>query len=392
MAKIEKIMNSSNCYGCGACVNRCASNAITMELDEKGFPYPRINPQKCSNCNLCYSVCPAVKENADLPFHKNEPLAVYSVRNKDMEIRKNSSSGGLFAALSDYVLAQGGVVCGVVWKDDFSVEHVCAVTAEDRDRMKLSKYVQSDTGKCYSDIRSFLEAGKLVMFTGTPCQTAGLRLFLGTSDFDRLILCDVLCGGNVSPGLFRDYIAYIEGIRKDRAVSVCFRTKKLGWKQHHIRVVLEKSLYEGARKDHEPFFELYLKKYSIRESCFSCGFASIKRVSDITMGDFWGLEKAAPEIDDDIGISLAMANAEKGLNILTAISAQVDMEPRTIELAVPRQVNLRTPPTPPKQRAAFWNDYARKGGRYVLRKYTVFGPANRAKQMISKAICKVKLK
>lgn len=394
MIKLEEIMDSPFCYGCGACVSKCPSDAISMRTDEKGFSRPWIHESKCTGCNLCYQVCPAVETNRNALFAAGPGQAgvVWSVRNRDNDIRRNSSSGGLFTALSDYVLAQGGVVCGAVWRDGLSVGHICASNADDRDRMRQSKYVQSDMGSCFRDILACLKAGKTVLFTGTPCQTGGLRLFLGDSDTRNLILCDVLCGGNVSPGLFKDYISYIEKIKKDRAVSVCFRTKKYGWKEHHIRVELKDKTYEGARRENEPFFTLYLSKYSIRDSCFSCGFASKERISDITMGDFWGIDKAEPEIDDDIGISLAIVNTEKGAGLMERIGTQVYAEQRNMDMAVPRQINLRSAPVPPKNRGMFWDEYARNGGACVLRKYTTFGLAKKIRFKCAKALRSIGLR
>ena len=394
MIKLEEVMDSPVCYGCGACVSMCPPDAVYMRTDKKGFRRPGILKSKCTGCNLCYRTCPAVKANRDALFSASpgSAKAVLSVRNRDNDIRKNSSSGGLFTALSDYVLAQGGVVCGAVWLDGLSVGHICAVNAEDRNRMRQSKYVQSDIGCCFREIRTYLNSGKTVLFTGTPCQTGGLRLFLRDSDTRNLILCDVLCGGNVSPGLFKDYISYIEKIKRDQAVSVCFRTKKYGWKEHHICVKLKNKVYEGARSENEPFFSLYLGKYSIRDSCFSCGFASDERITDITMGDFWGIDKIEPEIDDDIGISLAIVNTDKGARLMEGIAPQIYAEERNIDMAVPRQINLRSAPVPPKKRDLFWDEYANRGGFCVLRRYTKFGLAKRIRFKCVKALRSVGLR
>ena len=196
----------------------------------------------------------------------------------------------------------------------------------------------------------------------------------------------------MSPGLFKDYISYIEKIKRDQAVSVCFRTKKYGWKEHHICVKLKNKVYEGARSENEPFFSLYLGKYSIRDSCFSCGFASDERITDITMGDFWGIDKIEPEIDDDIGISLAIVNTDKGTRLMEGIAPQIYAEERNIDMAVPRQINLRSAPVPPKKRDLFWDEYANRGGFCVLRRYTKFGLAKRIRFKCVKALRSVGLR
>lgn len=260
----------------------------------------------------------------------------------------------------------------------------------DRDAMIQSKYIQSDMNSCYKDVKKKLEDGRSVLFTGTPCQCAALKIFLRNVKTDNLVLCDVLCGGNVSPGFFKSYLNYIEKCKNDKTQGVCFRTKKLGWKQHHIRVTLNHSIYEGARRDNEPFFSLYLAKNIIRVSCFECAFASKERITDITLGDFWGIVDKS--IDDDIGISFIEVNTNKGAEILKNISDQLLTERRDINLAASKQINLRTAPIKPKNYDEFWNCYVRNGGEYTLKKYSVFGLRKRIKMKLLKIAKVIKIK
>ena len=390
--KLETIINSTKCYGCGACVYSCNFGALKMESNGQGFMYPILEQSKCRNCNSCYKVCPAVDDNLNKIRGAVKIGDVYSARNVDSEIRRKSSSGGVFYALSEYVLQNNGYVCGVVWNNDFTVRHILSNMRIDRDAMIQSKYIQSDMNSCYKDVKKKLEDGRSVLFTGTPCQCAALKIFLRNVKTDNLVLCDVLCGGNVSPGFFKSYINYIEKCKNDKTQGVCFRTKKLGWKQHHIRVTLNHSIYEGARRDNEPFFSLYLAKNIIRVSCFECAFASKERITDITMGDFWGIDKIEPEIDDDIGISLAIVNTDKGARLMEGIAPQIYAEERNIDMAVPRQINLRSAPVPPKKRDLFWDEYANRGGFCVLRRYTKFGLAKRIRFKCVKALRSVGLR
>lgn len=272
------------------------------------------------------------------------------------------------------------------------VKHICANTINDKDKMVQSKYIQSEIEYCFREIENYLKMGKKVLFTGTPCQVAGLKLFLKNKNLDNLFLCDVLCGGNVSPGFFQEYVKFIEKNRKDKVSSVCFRTKKLGWKQHHIRIILQNSEYEGARKNEEPFFSLYLKKYIIRDACFKCEFASKQRVSDITMGDFWGIEKKDPKIDDDKGISIAIVNTEKGQKLIDAIKNKIYIEKRDLDIAVPKQINLQRPPLKPREREKFWNDYVKKGSEYTLKKYTTFGLKEKVIVYLKRIVRRVRVK
>ena len=361
-----------------------------MGSNGQGFMYPILEQSKCKNCNSCYKVCPAVDDNLNKIRGAVKIGDVYSARNVDSEIRRKSSSGGVFYALSEYVLQNNGYVCGVVWNNDFTVRHILSNMRIDRDAMIQSKYIQSDMNSCYKDVKKKLEDGRSVLFTGTPCQCAALKIFLRNVKTDNLVLCDVLCGGNVSPGFFKSYLNYIEKCKNDKTQGVCFRTKKLGWKQHHIRVTLNHSIYEGARRDNEPFFSLYLAKNIIRVSCFECAFASKERITDITLGDFWGIVDKS--IDDDIGISFIEVNTNKGAEILKNISDQLLTERRDINLAASKQINLRTAPIKPKNYDEFWNCYVRNGGEYTLKKYSVFGLRKRIKMKLLKIAKVIKIK
>lgn len=388
--KLETIINSTKCYGCGACACSCNFGALKMGSNGQGFMYPILEQSKCKNCNSCYKVCPAVDDNLNKIRGAVKIGDVYSARNVDSEIRRKSSSGGVFYALSEYVLQNNGYVCGVVWNNDFTVRHILSNMRIDRDAMIQSKYIQSDMNSCYKDVKKKLEDGRSVLFTGTPCQCAALKIFLRNVKTDNLVLCDVLCGGNVSPGFFKSYLNYIEKCKNDKTAGGLFQNKKLGWKQHHIRVTLNHSIYEGARRDNEPFFSLYLAKNIIRVSCFECAFASKERITDITLGDFWGIVDKS--IDDDIGISFIEVNTNKGAEILKNISDQLLTERRDINLAASKQINLRTAPIKPKNYDEFWNCYVRNGGEYTLKKYSVFGLRKRIKMKLLKIAKVIKIK
>ena len=320
--KLETIINSTKCYGCGACACSCNFGALKMGSNGQGFMYPILEQSKCKNCNSCYKVCPAVDDNLNKIRGAVKIGDVYSARNVDSEIRRKSSSGGVFYALSEYVLQNNGYVCGVVWNNDFTVRHILSNMRIDRDAMIQSKYIQSDMNSCYKDVN-----------------------------------------------------------KNDKTQGVCFRTKKLGWKQHHIRVTLNHSIYEGARRDNEPFFSLYLAKNIIRVSCFECAFASKERITDITLGDFWGI------VDKSIEV-----NTNKGAEILKNISDQLLTERRDINLAASKQINLRTAPIKPKNYDEFWNCYVRNGGEYTLKKYSVFGLRKRIKMKLLKIAKVIKIK
>ena len=304
MRLMLNLRDSKQCSGCTACMNSCPHRAIRMQPDRLGFPYPRIDVALCTGCGVCESVCPFA-----LPSHKGEERAlptVYVVRHQDESQLASSQSGAAFIALSDSILGQGGVVYGAGFEENFRVMHQRAVTREERDRFRGSKYVQSDLGDVFRQVQSDLQAGKSVMFTGTPCQTAGLAAFLPATLRERLLLVDLVCHGVAAPFLWKDYLHYLEHTRRKRLVAVNFRDKKFGWHSHResFRFADGHTLY--------PDFTVY-QDCLLRPSCGSCPFAGLAHPADITIGDFWGIEKTAlrPK-DDNKGFSLLLCHTRQG--------------------------------------------------------------------------------
>ena len=226
-----KINNPSDCCGCTACASICAHNAITMEPDVLGFLYPTVDESKCVDCGLCDKVC-QFNDNYDRSLNLEQPLA-YAARHKDIDEVMKSRSGAVFAAISDYILEQGGVIYGVGYKDHFRVSHKRATTKEERDEFRGSKYVQSDLTGIFRLVKEDLKKGLTVLFSGTPCQTSGLNAYVGKKLRENLILVDIVCHGVPSPFIWRDYIAHLEKEQGDQIVAVNFRDKELfGWKAH----------------------------------------------------------------------------------------------------------------------------------------------------------------
>jgi len=227
-----KIDDPQKCCGCTACMSICNHAAITMEPDKLGFLYPKVDKTKCVECGLCEKVC-QFNENYDRSNNFNQPIA-YAVRHKDIDEVMKSRSGAAFAAISDYVLDNGGVVYGAGYKDHFRVAHKRATTKQDRDEFRGSKYVQSDLTGVFGQIKEDLENGLTVLFSGTPCQTSGLNSFVGKKLRENLILIDIVCHGVPSPFIWRDYLKFIEKKHGDAIIVVNFRDKeKYGWADHH---------------------------------------------------------------------------------------------------------------------------------------------------------------
>lgn len=333
------IKEKKNCCGCEACVQRCPKSCITMREDNEGFLYPEIDKDICIDCGLCEKVCPVINQ-----AEERKPLAVYAAKHKDEQIRMASSSGGAFTAIAERVIDEGGVVFGAKFNQDWNVVHSYTETKEGLGTFRGSKYVQSRIGESYKEAEGFLKAGRKVLFSGTPCQIAGLKRFL-RKEYDNLLTVDFICHGVPSPGVWREYLkeetarqcgeknsvlqrpihernALIEGIS--------FRDKRLGWKKFSFALALSTTNGSGAKNTvllSEPlnkniFLRGFLADLYLRPSCHACPSKSFKSRSDITIGDFWGVQNVMPEIDDDKGVSVVMVNSEKAGTLVEKISIE----------------------------------------------------------------------
>lgn len=364
-----QITNKADCCGCTACASVCALHAISMEPDALGFLYPKVDTEKCTNCGLCEKVC-AFNSNYDKSLNLTQPLA-YAARHKDMKEVETSRSGAAFIAISDYVLDNGGVVYGAGYTDHFRVIHKRATTKQERDEFKGSKYVQSDLNHVFLQIKKDLKDGLTVLFSGTPCQTAGLNSFIGKKLREHLILVDIVCHGVPSPYIWKDYIAYLEKKYKDSICQVNFRDKQLfGWTAHHE--TFKFSNIEGKKLVSKSFKYLFYKHVMLRLSCGVCPYTNTRRPSDITIGDFWGWEKTDPNINtDDKGVSLILINTKKGSMIFDSIKSQMITIPAKLEDCL--QPNLQHPSAIHPKRMQFEHDYQQKGFSYIMRKYGDIG-------------------
>ena len=358
-----KIINPSNCCGCTACMSVCTHNAITMRPDVLGFQYPLVDETKCIDCGLCDKVC-AFNEEYDTSRNMETP-DVYGARHKNPHEVQTSRSGAAFIAFSDWILNNGGVVYGAGYTEHFKVSHKRANTKEERDEFKESKYAQSDLGQCYRLVKQDLRQGVRVLFSGTPCQTAGLLSYVGKNNSDNLFLIDIVCHGVPSPYIWRDYLNYLEKKNGSVITKVSFRDKQLfGWGAHH-----ESFCFDGRGKISKTGFTfLFSKDIMLRPSCGNCHFCNTRRPSDITIADFWGWQKTDPDINkDDKGISLIFCNTEKGRDWFDSIKSSLIYIPAKLDNVL--QPNLQHPSAMHPKRMQFEKDYANKGFEYVYYKY-----------------------
>lgn len=355
-----QIKDKTDCCGCTACASVCTHDAITMKPDIMGFLYPVVNKSKCVDCGLCEKVC-AFNDHYDTTLNLPKPDA-YAARHKDMREVETSRSGAAFIAISDYVLENDGVVYGAGYADHFRVVHKRAVTKEERDEFKGSKYVQSDMRGIFRQVKKDLKEGLTVLFSGTPCQTAGLNSCIGKKLREQLILVDIVCHGVPGPNLWRDYIAYLEKKQGDKICLVNFRDKQMyGWAAHH-------ETFKFINTGKMSFTYLFYQHIMFRPSCGKCHFANTKRPSDITIADYWGWEKTNPDINkDDKGVSLILVNTEKGREIFDVVKDRMTIIPANLENCI--QPNLQHPTIFDPKWKSFEKDYECKGFEYVMKKY-----------------------
>ena len=305
----------------------------------------------------------------------DRPLT-FAVKHNDLDTRMESRSGGIFTALSDYVLKDGGVVYGCVLDDDFRAVHMRAESAPDRDRMRGSKYVQSDMRDTLKSVKKDLDDGRSVLFTGTSCQVAGLNGYLG-KPYPNLLTVDIVCHGVPSPSVWKDYLGWQESRNNSKVVNADFRNKKdYGWKADIETLYFE----NGTRFDGRVFSALFYSHLILRPSCYHCPYKSTVHPADITIADYWGIDKAAPGFNDDKGVSLVLINDDVGKIAFEAVRDSVEVRDTKIEDSM--QPALRESYKAPDNRQSFWKDYRKLSFDRIARKYGEFGKAAMIKRKI----------
>jgi len=315
------------CSGCTACANRCPVGCITMKRDKMGFMYPEVDEEKCIHCDVCDKVCSEMRSKYS---QDGADAGACAVVGTDESVRKASSSGGLFHLIAKRIIAQGGVVFGASFSDDFHwVKHIAVESADDLYKLQGSKYVQSDINSSYSAAKNYLEQGRKVLFSGTPCQASGLSAFLD-KDYDNLLLVDIVCHGVPSPDVWDKYLGGLERKYNGKATAVSFRDKRYGWNNYVLSVRFDNGREYVKNREEDLFMRGFLHDYYLRPSCYDCAHKGLKRVADITLGDLWGAQTLCPELNDNKGTSLVITSSPKGRAILEKVSA--DMKSSAVDL------------------------------------------------------------
>lgn len=378
---MELVKNNAQCCGCTACKSICPKQAIAMIEDDRGFLYPKINQEKCINCGLCKKICFYQSGYKVLDDHLDK-IETYAVKHKDLKIRMSSRSGGIFTALSDEVLNQNGVIYGVGYKNGFRVCYKRAETKEQRDEFRGSKYVQSEVGDIFKQVKADLDAGRKVLFSGTPCHVAGVAKFIKNKE--KLFLVDIVCHGTPSPKIFKDYISYLETKYNGKVEQFNFRDKSFGW-----NTCIETFVINGKKYKQDIYATLFGSCLSLRESCYNCKFTNLNRPSDITIADCWGIEKNRPDINDNKGVSLVIVNSKKGKILYNSIVSEVNQY--SININDYLQPRLCSPNKKNVKYDEFWQDYIQNGFDYVIKKYAGQSKWGKVKKKIKNLLKRSKL-
>ena len=366
-----KIADSSKCCGCSACLAVCPHDAIAMSPDKLGFPYPAVDADKCVDCGLCDAVRTFVPDvEAEKSVSKNAKVEVLAARHKDADVLAQSQSGGAFSAIAEQVLKEGGVVYGAAFDQSHEVHHVRVTDLAGLSALRGSKYVQSDMRDTFRQVKSDLKNGIKVLFSGTPCQVAGLESYIPKTLKDKLFTVDFVCHGVPSPAIWRDYLAYMS--RRGEISRACFRDKQVGgWKKH-----TETFTYaDGRKRIADTFRVLFHKNIMLRQSCARCPYDILNRRSDVTIADFWGVEEPLPGMDGHEGTSMIVCNSEKGQKMMGKAGDELITESAVLDydFMSRRNPNLVRPATIYKDRAKFEEEYARKGFLHVARRWGDLG-------------------
>lgn len=370
-----------DCTGCSACYSICPKGAIIMVQDEKGFKYPLINKEKCVNCGMCVKVCPIKNSNKT----QIENQKVYAAKNKSLNIRLKSSSGGAFEELAKYIIQEkNGCVFGVAFDEEKRAKHIKIEDVEQIKLLQTSKYVQSDVNNTYEEVRNELLKDRYVLYSGTPCQIAGLLNTLRSIiNKEKLITCDIVCHGVPSPKILNDYQRFFEKKYKSKIKNINFRYKNEKEPQNFL------VQFEGGKKyikklSKDIYYKLFIRNFTLRESCFNCKFSNTNRVSDITLGDFWGIKKTINNFDDNKGVSLVILNTNKGKDIFENIQDKFEFTESNLKDCL--QPSLIRPAEMPKSYYHFWMDYTKKGYNYTSKKYILLLNIERVKQKMIKIV------
>lgn len=370
-------VDKHDCCGCSACANACPKACITMQADGEGFLYPHVDAATCIDCSLCEKTCPFLAN-----LEAKQPLHTYAAVNPNEEERYKSSSGGIFTMLVRETINNGGVVYGAAFDRGWSVHHIAIEQEEDIPLLQGSKYVQSIIGSNYRAVNDYLKTGRKVLFSGTACQIAGLKRYL-RKDYDNLLTVDVVCHGVPSPMIWQDYISTLQ--KESLIEHISFRDKQPGWLNYNFTIDYKEGRKSSESHNENLYMKGFLRDLYNRPSCHNCKVKGGRCASDITLGDFWGVDKFYPELNDNCGVSVVLTNTQKGNDIIIEIAPMLMIA--TFEQAIAGNPCIIKNTPENKWRSSFWEYY--NNGSSLLN--SVNAIVNQQKpSIVARAIRKIK--
>lgn len=363
---MQWLKNKSECCGCGACAQSCLQNCIAMKEDEEGFWYPVIDQENCIRCGLCERACPAIHQ-----CEREYEEKVYAAASNDRELVSRSSSGGMFGILAEYILSKNGVIFGAAFNDEMELVHSSAENQEGCRKFHGSKYIQSNTENTFAECKKYLAAGRYVLYTGTPCQIAGLKRYL-QKDFENLLTVELICHGVPSPGIWRRYVRELEEVKGHRIMDAAFRYQDSGWKVFRFMTEYDNGEVQVIPGVQSPYFTAFLNNLTLRPSCYECKYRLAYSKSDLMIGDFWGVGKYHQNFDEQLGVSALLVMSDKGEQVFSEIQDQMHYVKSDISMLTPMNGCIRLSVFPNKNRQAMMEAYAGKENlSEALRRYAI---------------------
>ena len=375
---MDYIIKNNMCSGCTACANICPKKAISMQNGIDGFKYPVIDQKLCINCGLCKRTCPVLNSSSNVSLNKT-----YVAFSKNKTNKEKSSSGGIFPLIANTVLNDNGIVIGASFDEYNNLKHIAITKVEDLDKLKGSKYLQSDLDNIFSYIKQNINDNK-ILFVGTPCQVAGLKAFL-KKDYDNLLCIDLFCHGVPSPKLFNKYIKELEESNNDHVINYNFRDKSTGWDTYSNTITFKNKKISEFQTEND-YMKLFLSDIALRESCYHCNFKLGNKYSDITLGDFWGVQNCYPEMYDKNGVSAIIVNTDKGSKIFNDIVNDLECKECKLEEIVNGNPSLVRSGLKPKCRDKFFKDIDVMNVSDLSKKYTKISFINKFFSKLKKFI------
>lgn len=366
--EIKKIVPVEKCSSCGACFNACSHSAISFQLDKEGFYRPIVDKEKCIKCGLCERRCPWVHVVTNPNGADVSPRTIAAYAN-DEKIRMQSSSGGSFTIMAESILDQDGVVVGVAQQEKDCFKHIVVDSKDNLDLLRGAKYVQANVGLIYQNVRALLKEKRKVLFSGTPCQIAALYSFLGNTVYSNLYTLDIVCHGVPSVNVFKKYVHELECLKKSNLNRTIFRDKTTGWTGYSLKHEFESGKILYIRNPQSAYLRLFVNKICLNSSCEDCHYRKLPRIADITLGDYWGVNRFHPEMDDDRGTSVILLNNSHGESLFNSIKERLIWCESNISNAIAFNPNIAVSRKEHPKREMFFKNLGKYSLNALAKKY-----------------------